>query len=114
MMRNETAWRSQAQVRKGLLSIWKVMQQCIERGCRTEGVLPGPLGVKRRAPALYRSLLSKPETMLRDNLSIIDWINLYALAVNEENAAGGRVVTAPTNGAAGIAPRHRKHAAARG
>ncbi len=103
-MRNELTWRTEEQVREGLLSIWKVMRECVERGCRTEGVLPGPLGVRRRAPDLYRSLTNKPESMLKDSLSVIDWVNLYALAVNEENAAGGRVVTAPTNGAAGIIP----------
>lgn len=102
--RNELTWRNAAQVREGLLSIWKVMQECVERGCRTEGILPGPLGVRRRAPDLYRSLTNNPQSMLKDSLSVIDWINLYALAVNEENAAGGRVVTAPTNGAAGIIP----------
>jgi len=103
-LRNELTWRTEAQVREGLLSIWKVMRECVERGCRTEGVLPGPLGVRRRASNLYRGLMNKPESMLKDSLSVIDWINLYALAVNEENAAGGRVVTAPTNGAAGIIP----------
>ncbi|MCV4639596.1 L-serine ammonia-lyase, iron-sulfur-dependent, subunit alpha, partial [Escherichia coli] len=84
----------------GLLHIWEVMQACVQRGCRTEGVLPGGFKVQRRAPQLYRQLTSNPEAALRDPLQIIDWVNLYALAVNEENAAGGRVVTAPTNGAA--------------
>src|SRR5262249_5978605 len=76
----------------------------VARGCSTEGTLPGGLKVKRRAPDLYRRLLEKPEAGLRDPLTAMDWVNLYALAVNEENAAGGRVVTAPTNGAAGIVP----------
>jgi L-serine dehydratase len=79
------------------------MQACVERGCRTEGILPGGLNIKRRAPALFRSLSERNEQE-RDPLSILDWVDLYALAVNEENAAGGRVVTAPTNGAAGIIP----------
>ena len=80
------------------------MQACVRRGCEQEGVLSGGLKVKRRAAELYQSLKSKPEAGLRDPLSILDWVNLYALAVNEENAGGGRVVTAPTNGAAGIIP----------
>src|SRR5690606_37962583 len=87
-----------------LLKIWKAMQDCVTRGCRQEGILPGGLKVKRRAANMYQSLISKPEDSLKDPLSIMDWVNLYALAVNEENAAGGRVVTAPTNGAAGIIP----------
>jgi L-serine dehydratase len=80
------------------------MQDCVKRGCSREGILPGGLKVKRRAARIYRSLTSRPESGLRDPLSILDWVDLYALAVNEENAAGGRVVTAPTNGAAGIIP----------
>jgi len=88
----------------GLARIWQVMQDCVTRGCRTEGTLPGGFKVKRRAPELHRQLTAKPEEALRDPLQVMDWINLYALAVNEENAAGGRVVTAPTNGAAGIVP----------
>jgi L-serine dehydratase len=80
------------------------MQDCVARGCRTEGTLPGGFKVKRRAMALYRALTAHPEQALRDPLQVMDWVNLYALAVNEENAAGGRVVTAPTNGAAGIVP----------
>ncbi len=106
---NERAWRSEAQTCNGLLKIWSVMQACVARGCginnpNADGNLPGPFQVKRRAPQLYRALTSNPEQALRDPLSMIDWINLYAIAVNEENAAGGRVVTAPTNGAAGIIP----------
>ncbi|TLP63335.1 MULTISPECIES: L-serine ammonia-lyase [Pseudomonas] len=104
MLANEAAWRPQAQTRAGLLQIWQVMQDCVEAGCRHEGILPGGLKVKRRAPALYRQLSRHPEANLRDALSVLDWVNLYALAVNEENAHGGRVVTAPTNGAAGIVP----------
>jgi L-serine dehydratase len=80
------------------------MQDCVRRGCQAEGVLPGPFKVKRRAKALHQALTSNPEAALRDPLQVMDWVNLYALAVNEENAAGGRVVTAPTNGAAGIVP----------
>jgi L-serine dehydratase len=101
---NERHWRSDAQIDAGLLKIWQVMQDCVARGCRTEGTLPGGFKVKRRAADLYRALTSKPEEALKDPLQVMDWINLYALAVNEENAAGGRVVTAPTNGAAGIVP----------
>ena len=104
MRRNERHWRSDAEIDAGLLKIWAVMQACVARGCRTEGVLPGGFKVRRRAAALYRDLTSNPEAALRDPLQVIDWVNLYALAVNEENAAGGRVVTAPTNGAAGIVP----------
>jgi L-serine dehydratase len=101
---NERAWHADADIRSGLMRIWQAMQDCVSRGLREDGVLPGGLKVARRAPALYRELLSKPEANLRDPLTILDWVNLYALAVNEENAAGGRVVTAPTNGAAGIVP----------
>ncbi len=104
MLENEKVWRSEADVRRDLLHIWHVMEACVARGCRTDGVLPGGLQVKRRAPALCRTLSTNPEAALRDPLNIMDWVNLYALAVNEENAAGGRVVTAPTNGAAGIIP----------
>jgi L-serine dehydratase len=104
MRRNERHWRSDAEIDAGLLKIWHVMQDCVARGCRTDGVLPGGFQVKRRAASFHRSLTSKPEEALRDPLQVIDWVNLYALAVNEENAAGGRVVTAPTNGAAGIVP----------
>ena len=104
MMENEKHWRSEAETRNGLLHIWKVMQACVRRGCENEGVLPGGMKVRRRAAELYRKLSSAPEASLRDPLTTLDWVNLYALAVNEENAAGGRVVTAPTNGAAGIIP----------
>ncbi|MFM0288920.1 L-serine ammonia-lyase [Paraburkholderia megapolitana] len=109
MWDNERAWHTEEETRAGLLKIWDVMQSCVARGCGignpdADGTLPGPFQVKRRAPQLYRSLSGNPERALQDPLSMIDWINLYAIAVNEENAAGGRVVTAPTNGAAGIIP----------
>jgi L-serine dehydratase len=104
MRRNERHWRSDAEIDAGLLRIWQTMQDCVKRGCATEGLLPGGFKVKRRAPELHRALTSHPEAALRDPLQVLDWVNLYALAVNEENAAGGRVVTAPTNGAAGIVP----------
>ena len=104
MRDNEHRWRSDAEIDAGLLRIWRVMQECVKRGCATDGVLPGGFKVRRRAAPLYRDLVSNPEAALRDPLQVMDWVNLYALAVNEENAAGGRVVTAPTNGAAGIIP----------
>ena len=104
MLENERAWRSDAETRSGLLHIWQVMQQCVRRGCTQEGEMPGGLHIKRRAAELYRNLSGHPEANMRDPLNVLDWVNLYALAVNEENAAGGRVVTAPTNGAAGIVP----------
>lgn len=104
MLANEAAWRPEAETRAGLLNIWQVMQDCVAAGCRTEGVMPGGLKVKRRAAGLFRQLSEHPESNLRDALTVLDWVDLYALAVNEENAAGGRVVTAPTNGAAGIIP----------
>ncbi len=102
--RNERHWRTDAEVDAGLLKIWAVMQACVVRGCKTDGVLPGGFKVRRRAADLHRQLCANPEAALRDPLQVLDWVNLYALAVNEENAAGGRVVTAPTNGAAGIVP----------
>jgi L-serine dehydratase len=114
MRRNERHWRSDAQIDEGLLKIWGVMQACVKRGCATDGTLPGGFKVKRRAAPLYRDLTANPEAAPGhegarlggpgDPLQVMDWVNLYALAVNEENAAGGRVVTAPTNGAAGIVP----------
>src|SRR5690606_25788971 len=104
MRRNERHWRSDEEIDAGLLEIWHVMQACVARGCATEGELPGPFKVKRRAAALYRRLTSDRTVEKQDPLAVLDWVNLYALAVNEENAAGGRVVTAPTNGAAGIVP----------
>src|SRR5690606_18923213 len=104
MLANEAAWRPEAETRAGLLNIWQVMQDCVTAGCRNEGIMPGGLKVRRRAAALHRQLSQNPEACLRDPLTVMDWVNLYALAVNEENASGGRVVTAPTNGAAGIVP----------
>lgn len=104
MLENEKAWADEVQIRSRLLAIWQVMQECVRRGCRGEGVLPGGLKVRRRAAELFRQLSTAGEAGLRDPLDVMDWVNLYALAVNEENAAGGRVVTAPTNGAAGIVP----------
>ena len=104
MRENERAWRPDEDTRNGLQRIWQVMQDCVEAGCHNEGIMPGGLKVKRRAAAMYRQLSGNPEAALRDPLSVVDWVNLYALAVNEENASGGRVVTAPTNGAAGIVP----------
>ncbi|MEO8135785.1 MAG: L-serine ammonia-lyase [Betaproteobacteria bacterium] len=104
MLANELRWRTEAEIRAGLLRIWGIMQDCVRRGCERDGELPGGMRIKRRAAGLYRSLTANPEKALRDPLSMLDWVNLYAMAVNEENAAGGRVVTAPTNGAAGIIP----------
>ena len=104
MRKNETAWRDDSETAAGLLNLWQVMQACVETGINSQGDLPGGLNVNRRAKKLYTQLLAKPETCLSDPLSVLDWVTLYALAVNEENAAGGRIVTAPTNGAAGIIP----------
>ena len=104
MFANEHAWRSGVDIRQNLRELWDAMQACVQRGIRETGTLPGGLHVVRRAPSLHAELSSKPEAAMRDPLTVLDWVNLYALAVNEENAAGGRVVTAPTNGAAGIIP----------
>ena len=104
MWANERVWRDDEAIAAGLDAIWQAMQACLQRGTRTGGTLPGGLKVSRRAPAMLQELLARPEAALRDPLTVLDWVNLYALAVNEENAAGGRVVTAPTNGAAGIIP----------
>ncbi|MEV4757245.1 L-serine ammonia-lyase [Micromonospora sp. NPDC049559] len=121
MLANERAWRSEADIRAGLLEIWRVMRECVERGCHTDGVLPGGLRVRRRAAELRRGLEADDAGHSYgdagpggaratgaggpgDPLRVMDWVTLFALAVNEENAAGGRVVTAPTNGAAGIIP----------
>jgi L-serine dehydratase len=112
MLANELSWRSEEQLRSSLLHIWTVMQECVENGCtRTEARLPGGLKVRRRAPALRTRLreaeaaaAADPVRPASDPLQAMEWINLYALAVNEENASGGRIVTAPTNGAAGIIP----------
>jgi len=104
MMANETISCTETSVRENILELWEAMQACVQRGCRGHGILPGGMKVKRRAADLYEKLKSCPERGLTDPLTVMDWVNLYALAVNEENAAGGRVVTAPTNGAAGIIP----------
>ncbi|RYE83244.1 MAG: L-serine ammonia-lyase, partial [Myxococcales bacterium] len=103
MLENESALRSGPEVRAGLQRVCEAMQACVRRGCASEGILPGGLRVRRRAASLYRRLKSDPSGG-SDPLVVMDWVNLFALAVNEENAAGGRVVTAPTNGAAGIVP----------
>ena len=106
MLANEGAWRSEADTRAALHRTWDVMQTCITRGISHEGVLPGGLSVRRRAAALHRKLSEHTtgRNLISDTMAALDWVNLYALAVNEENAGGGRVVTAPTNGAAGIIP----------
>lgn len=105
MLENEKVWRSPEAIRAGLHTLWDTMQACVERGCQREGILPGGLKVRRRAASMYRKLRADPSGEASgDPLRAMDWVNLYALAVNEENAAGGRVVTAPTNGAAGIIP----------
>ena len=101
VLRNELTWRSRDEIEKGLADIWDAMRSCIERGLRTDGVLPGRMAVLRRAAKLHRRLLERGE---RSGLDAMEWVNAYAIAVNEENAAGGRVVTSPTNGAAGIIP----------
>ncbi|WP_342132762.1 L-serine ammonia-lyase [Hydrogenophaga sp. OTU3427] len=101
---NEQAWRPAAEVVDGVQRIRIVMAETIARGCRIDGELPGPLRVRRRAAALHRKLMSRSEESPRDPLSALDWVNLYAMAVTEENAAGGRVVAAPSNGAAGVVP----------
>ena len=103
-LRNEACWRPEAETRAGLLRVWRAMQACVERGCHCDGILPGGLKVQRRAPKIFRELSGNPEAGLRDPLTVLDWVSLWAMAVNEENAAGGRVVTAPTNGAAGLIP----------
>jgi len=106
MMANETVWRSEAEICAGLWQIWQAMQACVQNGLKAEGSLPGGLDVRRRARSLHQRLLtvSEDNSLITSTLSAMDWVNLYALAVNEENAAGGRMVTAPTNGAAGIIP----------
>ena len=103
MLENEKSWRSDSEIRSSLLEIWSVMEECVENGCRNEGILPGGLKVRRRAAHMFRKLQAEGDDMAAPT-SRMDWVNLWALAVNEENAAGGRVVTAPTNGAAGIIP----------
>jgi L-serine dehydratase len=101
VLARERTWRTDAEIRAGLLRIWQVMQDCVRRGFEAQGLLPGVLGVRRRAPKLYRQLMSGDPA---SPMHALDWVNVFALAVNEENAAGGQVVTAPTNGAAGIVP----------
>ncbi|ALE91378.1 serine ammonia-lyase [Arthrobacter alpinus] len=102
MISNELVWHSEEELRAKLLNIWAVMQACVANGCAAEGILPGGLRVTRRAPGLFRTLQAPEDAS--DPLRAMEWVNLFALAVNEENAAGGRIVTAPTNGAAGIIP----------
>lgn len=110
MMTNELTWRSKAAIQQGILSIAKVMNECIENGCKHPGILPGGLNLKRRAPDLYKKLIEhKGVTSVFEQSDIMNRLNLYAMAVNEENAAGGRIVTAPTNGAAGIIPAVLKY-----
>lgn len=104
MMENEKAWRPQSETTQYLLKVWGVMQQCVQQGCNSDGILPGPLKLPRRAPSLYRSLHTANGSPLGQSMAEMDWVNLFALAVSEQNAAGERVVTAPTNGAAGIIP----------
>jgi L-serine dehydratase len=105
VLENEKVWRPEAEVRSGVARLWATMHDCMRRGWDTRGVLPGGLGVKRRAPQLYESLTATDGEQRRS----LDWLNVCAMAVNEENAAGGRVVTAPTNGAAGIVPAVAQH-----
>ncbi|MER5538156.1 L-serine ammonia-lyase [Streptomyces mirabilis] len=100
MLENERAWRTEEEIREGLLALWRVMQACVSRGMSREGILPGGLKVRRRAAVSARQLRAEGDPLAH----AMEWITLYAMAVNEENAAGGRVVTAPTNGAAGIIP----------
>jgi L-serine dehydratase len=102
-------WRTEEEVREQMMNIWSVMQSCVARGCGINnpdatGFLPGGLNVKRRAVELYQQLTQNAERSLADPLTVMDWVSLYAIATNEENAVGGRVVTAPTNGAAGVVP----------
>ncbi len=100
-LENEIAWRPEREVRAYVARVWQTMEACLERGINTEGILPGGLKVRRRAPGLYKKLSLQ---VTNDPLAPMDWVNTFAMAVNEENAGGGRVVTAPTNGAAGIIP----------
>lgn len=110
MLINEKTWRSTEEIHKGILAIAKVMDDCIANGCKHDGILPGGLNLKRRAPDLYKKLMNeKGVKSVFEQSDIMNWLNLYAMAVNEENAAGGRIVTAPTNGAAGIIPAVLKY-----
>jgi L-serine dehydratase len=104
MLANERTFLPEDTIRAGVDGLWRAMEDCIDRGLKQDGILPGGLKVRRRAPKLYRDLVAEPVDPKKDPLAAMDWINLWAMAVNEENAAGGRVVTAPTNGAAGIIP----------
>ncbi|MBO6730290.1 MAG: L-serine ammonia-lyase [Maricaulis sp.] len=104
MLENERAFLPEDTIRAGIEGLWRTMEDCIDRGLRQDGILPGGLNVKRRAPKMFRDLKEEAKNPTDDPLAPMDWINLWAMAVNEENAAGGRVVTAPTNGAAGIIP----------
>src|SRR5690606_14085729 len=99
MLENEKVARSEDEIRRGIQELWSVMQACVDRGLREHGTLPGGLKVRRRAAKLYADVKQQDKV---GPLDVLDWVNLFALAVNEENAAGGRVVTAPTNGAAGV------------
>jgi len=110
MLINEKTWRSTEEIHHGILAIAKVMNDCIANGCEHDGILPGGLNLKRRAPDLYQKLMNeKGVKSIFEQSDIMNWLNLYAMAVNEENAAGGRIVTAPTNGAAGIIPAVLKY-----
>lgn len=104
MLANESTYRSEQEVKNGMQRIADVMRECIDKGCMTAGILPGGLNVKRRAPMLHQKLLSKGKPSSHMQTDSMEWLNLYAIAVNEENAAGSRIVTAPTNGAAGVIP----------
>lgn len=106
MLENEKTWKEETDIKQGLDHLWQTMNNCINKGIKTEGLLKGGLKLRRRAPSLYRKLKRQS---IDDPLKAMDWVNLYAMAVNEENAAGGRVVTAPTNGAAGIIPAVLKY-----
>jgi len=108
MMENEKTLRSENEIREKLLHIWKTMNESIQRGCAKDGSLPGGLKVPRRARSIFHKLIAENKNQT-DPLHIMDWVDLYALAVNEENASGGKVVTAPTNGAAGIIPAVLKY-----
>lgn len=104
ILANEQQLSRSENIQQDMLHIWQVMNQCIERGCQQQGILPGGLKVERRAWHLHQKLINKQHSQNPDHLEVMDWVNLFAMAVNEENAAGGRVVTAPTNGAAGVIP----------
>lgn len=106
MLENEKVWRSEQEIRSGLWKIWQAMHECVENGLKHDGILPGGLNVRRRAPSFFERLkaVEQNPNVISTTFSVMDWVNVYALAVNEENAAGGRMVTAPTNGAAGIIP----------